>query len=722
MNARSSCRRAVPITRTVRRRSFCVLLVGLGWFVATSSPAVATSDPPLGELKIGVPVSGTVVEGQTDRWEVMLEAGQRASLDLIGNSEELWISPVSPNGDSRPIGSTGDSTDHDTYGWNADVSGRWTVEVSLSPFNSTVSSATYTIEFRGTEAVPELSDEFPDTGSGGAVFGDDSADGTLGDHTGWFEDLVLEILALVAPVVALLLVRELTVQIVRSFMMRRSGAGRDVAVGPINDPAAPAVEGPGYPAPEASEPARPLAILDTGLGGGVLLSGTSEERFARTENQLLRTLIGLALSAVAFVALALIVAAGYGVNAGFVASGALVGVFLLLATGWWLRGFGVPIGWISGGLVTALFVASVVGAVKWGPLLILPWVAFAAGVWWTYRSRGQASAAVGKQDLVVLRVFDSDAAAATTFGTLARHWTHLGPVVTVADPSFVRYEYSPLNRANRFRMTIYIIIVVAIGGILRIESVRKDLMEAIGLDGHSKSEQDRASTIATCLLVVPIAAVPVFATVWMQFCRRRDELVRRIDRRLGSKTVWHGAYPTKPFYCFDDLWRPAVERMLLGGEVVLMDLRGFQPKNLGCAYEIGEVIDRVPIHRVVLLLDDCTDRRTVLGLFAERWTAMGSNSPNRNTERAELKMFTAHTVVTRGDGWWRWLRSLPGRQRVWAKDAEKIAALMATAPDLDGIVEARLLRMEQPLPPPEPARDSVFATMTWAAPAEQSAR
>ena len=558
---------------------------------------------------------------------------------------------------------------------------------------------------------------FPDAGSGEDVFDSASTNGAFDDGAGWFEDLVLETLALVAPILALLLVRELTVRIVQRFMMRRSGSGPDVAaVDPIGDPAAPAVDMPGYPAPKASEPARPLAILDTGVRGGVLLSGASDDRFARTENQLRRTLLGHALSTVAFVALALLAAAAYGVNADFAPVGALVGVgvLMLLGVGWWFRRFGVPVGWISAGLVTALFVVSVVLVAAWGPLLLLPWVAFAAGVWWTYRSRGKASAAVGKQDLVVLRVFHSDSSAATTFGALASHWKHLGPVVTIADPSFVRYEYSPLNRANRFRMTIYFIIVVAVGAILRIDTIQNDVMKAIGLDGRSKSEQDRAIMIAAFILVVPIAAIPVFATVWLQFCQRRDELVRRIDRRLGSQTAWHGAYSTKPLYCYDDLWRPAVERMLLGGEVVLMDLRGFRPDNLGCAYEIGEVIDHVPIHRVVLLLDDSTDRGTVLELFAERWAAMTPNSPNRDTERAELKMFTARKVVTRDDGWSNWIRSLPSRQRVWAKDAEKIAALMTAAPDPDGIVEPHTLRLEPPLPPPEPARES--ESVMWAAP------
>jgi hypothetical protein len=48
-----------------------------------------------------------------------------------------------------------------------------------------------------------------------------------------------------------------------------------------------------------------------------------------------------------------------------------------------------------------------------------------------------------------------------------------------------------------------------------------------------------------------------------------------------------GRYRVNELYCFDTTWQAALAALVQRAHVVLMDLRGFQPSNLGCRHELG---------------------------------------------------------------------------------------------------------------------------------------
>lgn len=69
-----------------------------------------------------------------------------------------------------------------------------------------------------------------------------------------------------------------------------------------------------------------------------------------------------------------------------------------------------------------------------------------------------------------------------------------------------------------------------------------------------------------------------------------------------------GRYRVNECYCFDGTWQAALAALVQRADVVLMDLRGFQAKNAGCRHELGVLSQAPNVHRVVLLHDKRTDR------------------------------------------------------------------------------------------------------------------
>lgn len=69
-----------------------------------------------------------------------------------------------------------------------------------------------------------------------------------------------------------------------------------------------------------------------------------------------------------------------------------------------------------------------------------------------------------------------------------------------------------------------------------------------------------------------------------------------------------GRYRVNECYCFDGTWQAALAALVQRADVVLMDLRGFQAKNAGCRHELGVLSQAPNVQRVVLLHDARTDR------------------------------------------------------------------------------------------------------------------
>ena len=115
-------------------------------------------------------------------------------------------------------------------------------------------------------------------------------------------------------------------------------------------------------------------------------------------------------------------------------------------------------------------------------------------------------------------------------------------------------------------------------------------------------------------------------------------------------------------WCHDDVWKPAVRQMLGSSDVVLMDLRGFTPERKGCAYEIGELMNRFPIERMLFLVTAGAETNGLYDLIRERWSQMSATSPNRGKQDALLKVYESNPK---------------SKSREMRRDLGRIAALLS---------------------------------------------
>ncbi|KAB8184745.1 hypothetical protein FH608_048145 [Nonomuraea phyllanthi] len=106
----------------------------------------------------------------------------------------------------------------------------------------------------------------------------------------------------------------------------------------------------------------------------------------------------------------------------------------------------------------------------------------------------------------------------------------------------------------------------------------------------------------------------------------------RIVRETGGRglPVWDlkGGYPMSAYLCHGAYWKRAVDTLLDLADLVVIDLSGFQKENIGTGYELQRVIDRYPVHRVVVLADTGSDTDYLATHIRHAWSRMAPGSPN----------------------------------------------------------------------------------------------
>jgi hypothetical protein len=130
----------------------------------------------------------------------------------------------------------------------------------------------------------------------------------------------------------------------------------------------------------------------------------------------------------------------------------------------------------------------------------------------------------------------------------------------------------------------------------------------------------------------------------------RADLDRRLSR-LDLRPDPDGRFRINEFFCHSDTWKQTVRSLMAQSDLVLMDLRAFASERKGCTFELGALIDEVPLSRVTLLIDHTTDEPVLRRTLADRWRMMSPHSPNACGGTARVRMidlaFGAPAVVHR---------------------------------------------------------------------------
>src|SRR5262249_15590863 len=134
-----------------------------------------------------------------------------------------------------------------------------------------------------------------------------------------------------------------------------------------------------------------------------------------------------------------------------------------------------------------------------------------------------------------------------------------------------------------------------------------------------------------------------------------------------------GWYRVNSFFCRADTWQAVLARLVLAGDVILMDLRGFSSDNAGCVHELRHLIDFVPLSRCVFLVDETTDLAFARQTLDHAWKDMRAGSPNRSKTPDAV---TLHQFTSGG----RALRALLRRLCDAASAVGDVAPLLAGKP------------------------------------------
>jgi hypothetical protein len=102
-----------------------------------------------------------------------------------------------------------------------------------------------------------------------------------------------------------------------------------------------------------------------------------------------------------------------------------------------------------------------------------------------------------------------------------------------------------------------------------------------------------------------------------RFVAEPADITRRIAA-FDMEPDIDGRFRVNECYCHDTTWKDALQALVRRSDVALMDLRGFQAHNAGCAYELSVLAQGSRNLRVVLLVDSRTDRKEAEHVVAAR--------------------------------------------------------------------------------------------------------
>ncbi len=192
-------------------------------------------------------------------------------------------------------------------------------------------------------------------------------------------------------------------------------------------------------------------------------------------------------------------------------------------------------------------------------LWLLAATALALLVYWAALRYGMTPLSSNKR-LLVLRVFSQERRGERLLDELEYRWRFIGPIVLIGGPDVAERTIDPSKAANFLR-------------------------------GRLKQN----------------------------FLPGRHALDKRIAA-MDETPDPDGRYRVNEFFCFDDLWKVAVQRLLAASDAVVVDLSEFSAERRGTAYELGLLRELGALPRTVFLVSGRTDLaavRAALGLGAE---------------------------------------------------------------------------------------------------------
>ncbi len=198
-----------------------------------------------------------------------------------------------------------------------------------------------------------------------------------------------------------------------------------------------------------------------------------------------------------------------------------------------------------------------------------------------------------------------------------------------------RLALRPLHREAQQRQNVRLLLLRAFG--FRRRSER--LLEELGLYWrYVGSIQMIAGTdLATANLEPHKFLDYMSGRLNRQFIGDTDDLEHRI-RTLDLHPDPDGRYRVNEFFCRENTWRQALNRLASQSDAVLMDLRGFTRQNEGCVYELRQLVSLRPARSLVFAVDDDTDMDFLRQTLEHAWHTMDPRSANALPPEPALRL------------------------------------------------------------------------------------
>jgi hypothetical protein len=113
-----------------------------------------------------------------------------------------------------------------------------------------------------------------------------------------------------------------------------------------------------------------------------------------------------------------------------------------------------------------------------------------------------------------------------------------------------------------------------------------------------------------------------------------------VDRGLAAMDTRRdrdGRFRLNDFFCHVDTWQSVLVRLVRSTDVVLMDLRSFSEANAGCVFEIKELLNTVPLPKLVFVVDGTTDNAFLRKTVEETLGELRPESPNLDVAWSALQ-------------------------------------------------------------------------------------
>jgi hypothetical protein len=117
-----------------------------------------------------------------------------------------------------------------------------------------------------------------------------------------------------------------------------------------------------------------------------------------------------------------------------------------------------------------------------------------------------------------------------------------------------------------------------------------------------------------------------------------DAFQARRDRTSGRLDI-EGRHPVVEYYCGNAIWARVFLRLATEAAAVVIDVRRVSDPQSGTARELRELIWRVPLQKLVVLVDDSGPSDTVQAVVRDAWARLPAGSPNRDCSTEELPFF-----------------------------------------------------------------------------------